>query len=238
MIPKIIHYCWFGKGEKPELALRCIESWKKYCPDYQIIEWNEDNFDININKYCREAYENRKYAFVSDIARLYAMYTIGGIYMDTDVELVKNLDDLLDNIAFSGFETDECIPTGIMASEKGFELFGEFFNYYQYRSFIKSDGSMDTTTNVIIMTNIMEKYGLIKNGKKQTIKGFTLYPKDYFCPLDDSTGVLEKTKNTYAIHWFSKSWMDKKTILRSKITKPFHRVFGKNCFDWLKKFIK
>lgn len=236
-IPKIIHFCWFGRGEKPELALRCIESWKQYCPEYQIIEWNEDNFDVNYNTYCKEAYDSKKYAFVSDIVRLYAMYNYGGIYMDTDVEVLKPLDDLLVNRAFSGFENETDIPTGIMACEKEFKLLGEFLNYYNGKKFINEDGEMDLTTNVKIMTSICEQYGLKRNGNYQIINKFTIYPKDYFCPLDNETGILTKTENTYTIHWFSKSWLDKKIVMRSKITRQFHRIFGVNCFSWLKKIL-
>ncbi len=234
MIPKIIHYCWFGRGEKPKLAEKCIASWKKYCPDYEIIEWNEDNFDINSNLYVRQAYENRKFAFVADYVRLYAMYTYGGIYMDTDVEVVRNLDEFLSNRAFSGFESKENIQTGILGCEKGFSLFNELLSYYDNRAFINEDETLDTTTNVKIITEILSQKGFQINGEYQESGGFVLYPKDYFCPLEDFTGIMEKTDNTAVIHWFNKSWVDKKTRFRSKITRPFHRIFGENCFDWLK----
>lgn len=234
MIPKIIHYCWFGRGKKPELAERCIESWKKYCPDYEIIEWNEDNFAVEKNQYCREAYENKKFAFVTDVVRLYAMYTYGGIYMDTDVEVVKTLDDLLSHQAFSGFESPDCVPTGIMACEKGFELFGELLRYYDDKAFINNDGTLNMQTNVIIITNTCTKYGLRKNGEFQILNGFALYPRDYFCPYDNNTGKLTKTKNTYTIHWFNKSWLDRRTRIRSKITRPLHRILGTKCFKWLR----
>lgn len=237
MIPKIIHYCWFGRGQMPQKALRCIESWKKYLPEYTIIEWSEDRFDIGSNQYVKEAYENKKYAFVTDYVRLYAMYNFGGIYMDTDVEVLKPLDDFLDNIAFSGFESSQLIPTGIMASEKGFPLYKEFLDYYKERHFLKDDGSLDMTTNVIIMTSIADKYGLIHNGEKQTVAGWTLYPSDFFCPLNDATGKLEITANTATIHWFAKSWVSAKDRRISKITKVCHRLFGEHCFDWLKRII-
>lgn len=229
MIPKKIHYCWFGGNEKSKLAIKCLESWKKYCPDYEIIEWNEDNFDITTNKYVYEAYQSKKYAFVTDYVRLYVMYNHGGIYMDTDVEVIKPLDEFLIHKAFSGFELPEYVPTGIMASERGFNLFAEFLNYYKDRTFLKIDGTYDMTTNVVIITNILEKYGLKKNGSLQTVEGFTLYPREYFCPLDNETGKLNKTGNTATIHWFSKSWMDSKIRLRSKITRIIHRVLGKKA---------
>lgn len=238
MIPKIIHYCWFGRGEKPKLVKKCIASWKKYCPDYEIIEWNEDNFDINSNLYVRQAYENGKFAFVSDYARLYAMYTYGGIYMDTDVEVVRSLDEFLVHKAFSGFESENDIQTGIMGCEKGFTFFNTLLSYYDDKSFIDENGKMDTTTNVKTITNILSKNGFEINGKYQVANDFALYPKEYFCPLEDFTGIMTKTKNTAVIHWFNKSWVDQKTRLRSKITRPFHRIFGENCFDFIKRIFK
>ena len=237
MIPKVIHYCWFGRGKMPKLANKCIESWKKYLPEYEIMEWNEDTFDINMNTYVKEAYENKKFAFVTDYVRLYAMYNYGGIYMDTDVEVLKPLDQFLNNEAFSGFESSQFIPTGIMASEKGFLLYKEFLDYYTDRHFIKPDGSQDMTTNVVIMTTIADKHGLVHNGQKQVIDGWALYPSDYFCPLNDATGKLEMTENTATIHWFAKSWLSEKKRRISKVTKVFHRIFGEQCFVWLKKML-
>lgn len=238
MIPKIIHYCWFGRGKMPEKAVKCIESWKKYCKDYEIIEWNEDNFDINQNSYVKEAYEQRKFAFVTDYVRLYAMFNYGGIYMDTDVELLKPIDVFLDNKAFSGFESSNFIPTGIMASEKGFPLYKEFLDYYSDRHFVDTNGTLDMTTNVTIMTRIADKHGLIHNGKTQVIDGWTLYPSDYFCPLNDATGKLETTENTVAIHWFAKSWVSPVDRRISKVTKVCHRIFGEHCFDMVKKILR
>ncbi|GLG91695.1 glycosyltransferase family 32 protein [Sellimonas catena] len=235
MIPKIIHYCWFGKGKMPELANKCIESWKKKCPDYEIIEWNEENFDINCCPYVKEAYESKKFAFVTDYVRLYAMYTQGGIYMDTDVEVKKNLDIFLENEAFSGFESKTKIQTGIMAAQKELPLFKELLDYYKDRHFIDENGQQDTTTNVVTITKILSSKGFIPNGKYQVVAGVTLYPQDYFCPLDDATGIMHDSDNTAAIHWFNKSWVPKKYKLRSKITRIFHRYFGIDCFSFLKK---
>ena len=149
MIPKTIHYCWFGRGQKPELAQKCIESWKRYLPEYEIVEWNEDNFNLDEYPYARQAYDARKFAFVTDVVRLYAMFTHGGIYMDTDVEVLKPLDSILGYEAVSGFETTNLIPTGLMASEKGSEIIGELLKDYRERQFVNADGSLNTTTNVI-----------------------------------------------------------------------------------------
>lgn len=235
MIPKKIHYCWFGGKELPDLAKKCIASWEKYCPDYEIIRWDESNFDLDCCPYVRQAYDNRKFAFVSDYARLYAMYTQGGIYMDTDVEVTKNLDVFLDNQGFSGFESETQIPTGIMASEKEFALFAHLLSYYDGRDFVKEDGSFDMTTNVVTITAMLTEKGFVPNGQFQIVDGFALYPRDVFCPYDNVTGVLHKTQNTAAIHWFNKSWLSPSQRLRSKLTRPFHRLFGENCFAWLNR---
>ena len=227
MIPKKIHYCWFGGHALPDSVKKYIESWKEKCPDYEIIEWNESNFDINTNIYVKEAYESKKWAFVTDYVRLYAMYNYGGIYMDTDVEVLKPLDVFLENQAFSGFESSKLIPTGIMGCEKGFELFKEFLDYYNERHFIKENGSLDTTTNVSTITNICLKHGFIGNNKMQNIDGFVLYPSDYFCPKDYITGKTLTTDNTYVIHHFSGSWLSEEEIKRKNIEKFFVSLFGR-----------
>lgn len=227
MIPKKIHYCWFGKNEKPALAQKCIESWKKNCPDYEIIEWNEDNFNVYMNAYTRMCYENKKYAFLSDYVRLVVVAEQGGIYFDTDVELVKRIDELLEYDAFYGFEDNEHINTGLgFGSVKEHVVVVQLLEAYTHLL----DGNKGVVGCPVLNTNVFQKLGLILNGKRQDIMGAQIFPIDYFNPFDDPTGQLNKTQNTYSIHWYSKSWMDKKTILRSKITRPLHRIFGKDCF--------
>ena len=207
MIPKIIHYCWFGRGEKPALAQMCIESWKKFLPDYELKEWNEDNFDINQNQYVKEAYENRKFAFVTDYVRLYAIYTEGGVYMDTDVEVLGSYDQFLHHHAFSGFETDGNVPTGMMAAEKGSVWAKELLDQYAGRVFVKSDGSFDMTTNTVVITRYMVGKGLVQNNTYQDFPGLcTMYPSDFFCPKDHRTGVIKCSTNTVCIHHFAGSW--------------------------------
>lgn len=218
MIPKTIHYCWFGRGKMPKLAEQCIESWKKYLPDYEIKEWNEDNFDLDMYPYVREAYDNRKFAFVTDVVRLYALYNEGGIYMDTDVEVLKSLDPFLHHTAFSGFESDTLIPTGIMASEKGGKWAKDNLNYYNNRHFILPDGNLDLTTNVITITNYMLKHGLQQNNTFQDFPNLiTFYPKDYFCPISLTDLKLYKTPNTVCIHHFAASWKNKTEKTKTKI---------------------
>lgn len=206
MIPKKIHYCWFGRGEMPDLAKKCIESWKKYLPEYEIKEWNEDNFDLSRYPYAKQAYENRKFAFVTDVVRLYALYTEGGIYMDTDVEVVKPLDSLLQYEAVSGFETTNLVPTGLMASEKGSAIIGELLSDYKGREFLNANGEFNLTTNVIYITDTLNKYGLKLNNEFQTVNGFTLFPWDYLCPKSVKDGKIYCTENTLTIHHFAGSW--------------------------------
>lgn len=224
MIPKKIHYCWFGRSKMPELALKCIASWKKYLPDYEIKEWNEDNFDLELYPYVREAYNNRKFAFVTDVVRLYALYTEGGIYMDTDVEVLKPLDCFLNHQAFSGFEDEYNVPTGIMASEKGGKWAMENLAYYDKRHFQKKDGSLDLTTNVVIITNYMLSLGLKQNNTYQDFPNLiTFYPKDYFCPKSYDNGEIYLTNNSYTIHHFAGSWHSSK----QKFYKIIQKIFGK-----------
>ena len=228
MIPKKIHYCWFGRNPKPELAEKCIDSWKKYCPDYELIEWNEDNFDIHSAPlYVRQAYEHKKWAFITDYVRLYALVNFGGIYMDTDVEVIRPLDEFRKHQAFSGFEDGINIPTGIMASQKDFPLFQELLNYYDDARFVNEDGTLNTITNVTIITSLCEKKGLQKNNSFQKIDGFALYPKEYFCPVDYESGKLLKTENTFTIHWFAGSWRseeDKKQMEKWRKIRKFDRI--------------
>ena len=225
-IPKKIHYCRFGGNPLPDDAKKYIESWKKHCPDYEIIEWNEENFDLNCNQYVKEAYEAKKWAFITDYVRLYAMYNFGGIYMDTDVEVLKSLDPFLKHHAFSGFESNNFIPTGIMASEKGFQLYKEFLDYYNDKHFIKEDGSYDMTTNVITMTEICKKYGFNGNNTYQEIKDWALYPNDYFCPKSHEDGIIYSTDNTVTIHHFAGSWLDENAKKRSNLKHRILKKFG------------
>lgn len=198
MIPKTIHYCWFGRGEMPQIAKDCIASWHKHMPDWEYKLWNEDNFNINCNKYAREAYESRKYAYVSDYVRLKALYEEGGLYMDVDFMVYKSFDALLANKAFAGFEGSKHLPVmmGVIASEAGGEWVKEQLESYEGRHFINQDGSFDMTTNVTFITSNMRKNGLIQNGLEQDYKDLHIYPVDYFFPLQ-TTGEYLRSENTY-----------------------------------------
>lgn len=227
MIPKVIHYCWFGRGEKPKLAQKCIASWKKFCPDYEIIEWNEENFDVNMNGYTQMCYEQKKFAFLSDYARLVIVAREGGIYFDTDVEVIKSFDSLLSDSAFFGFENNEYVASGLgFGSEAEHPVIQAMLDSYKPML----DGKHGVKGCPRLNTEALENLGLQRNGKKQRIAGATIYPSEWFNPYDDPTGRLNKTDNTYSIHWYAKSWLSKRTVLRSKLTKPIHRIFGVNFF--------
>lgn len=208
MIPKVIHYCWFGGNPLPELAVKCIASWKKYLPEYEIIEWNESNFNLDEYIFAKQALANRKFAFVSDVCRLHALKYHGGIYMDTDVEVLKPLDAFLHHAAFSGFENDDFVPTGIMASEKDAVWTTEMLDYYHNKPFVKENGEFEMTSNTSIITDLMLQKGFVMNNKFQELKDYVaFYPNDYFCPKSYKTGRIELTSNSACIHHFAKSWI-------------------------------
>lgn len=208
MIPKRIHYCWFGGNPLTEQAKRCIDTWRLFCPDYEIIEWNESNFDIDENIYCREAYESKKWAFVTDYVRLKVLYEYGGIYMDTDVEVCKNLDPLLNYDAVSGYESDDYIPTGTMAACQGNEWIGMLLRDYDNRHFI-IDGNYDLTTNVIVITQLTKKkYGVVLDGKRKVFgNNICMLPFEYLCAKSCVTGKVSKTESTFTVHHFTGSWI-------------------------------
>lgn len=211
MIPKIIHYCWFGRGKMPELAEKCIASWKKYLPEYEFKLWNEDTFDINSVPYVKEAYESRKFAFVTDYIRLWALYNYGGVYMDTDVEILKPLDEFLKLPAFTGYEASSGMSpvTGLMASAPKGIWVTEQLAYYDDKHFINPDGTLDMTPNTVTISDIMVQNGFEITGKYGVYKDdMHVFPVDYFCPLT-STRVLKLTSNTCCIHHFAGSWVER-----------------------------
>ena len=227
MIPKIIHYCWFGGKEKPEDVKRYISSWKKYCPNYEIKEWNEANFDINENDYCREAYESQKWAFVTDYVRLKALFEEGGFYMDSDVEVVKSLDPLRVYDAVSGYESETHIPTGTMGACRDNEWIGMLLHDYNNRHFRREDGSYDLTTNVAVITNLtVKKYGLQLYGQKLEFgHNMVLLPFDYLCAKDYATGKIVQTPNTYTIHHFKGSWLTDEEKYANQIRVRMNKIF-------------
>ena len=224
----------------PELSRKCIDSWHMHMPDYEFKLWNEDCFDISSNQYVKEAYEAKKYAFVSDYVRLLALYREGGIYMDTDVEVIGSYDLFLHHHAFSGFETDGNVPTGMMAAEKGSIWAKELLDQYKNRVFVKPDGSFDMTTNTTVITNYMLHKGLILNNQYQDFPELcTMYPADYFCPKDHRTGIIRCTKNTTCIHHFAGSWLEHDVVseLRHKIKVLLVKYIGEKPIVFLSDLI-
>lgn len=235
MIPKKIHYCWFGRGEKPKLARKCIASWRKYCPDYEIIEWNEDNFDLDQNGYTRYCYDNKKWAFLSDYARLAVLAEHGGIYFDTDVELLKKPDALLKYEAFYGFENPETVNTGegcgcVAGHSTILAMKQQYLDLKQ-----TGNGTYPLAACPALNTRALIPLGLKTDGSCQNVAGAQILPVEYLNPYDDPTGRLNKTKNTISVHWYAKSWLSKGAVLRSILTKPLHRVFGVDAFKRFRK---
>lgn len=252
MIPKKIHYCWFGGNPLPKAAQKCIDSWKKYFPDYEIIRWDESNYDIQKIKYIAQAYQARKYAFVSDYARFDILYHEGGIYFDTDVEVVRPFDDILECGSFFGCEIDGSIPInqkaqslagkaygdfrirvspGLgMSSEPGNPFYKEFLDFYENYSFYRPDGKQNSMAVVRITTNLLAKHGLKDKQGIQVVDKITVFPAEYFNPLDGATGILCNTANTHSIHWYSLSWMPpakRFVITLGKMMRRFKKGMGK-----------
>lgn len=225
MIPKIIHYCWFGRGEKPDLAERCIASWRKFCPNFEICEWNEDNCDYLAMPFMAEAYAAKKYAFVSDVMRLIVLEQYGGVYFDTDVEVVRNISPLLGDEGFIGFENDQFVNSGqVVAAVPHQPVVQAMIGEYKKQHFTNADGTMNAVGCPHLNSDVMECFGLVRNGQEQVVDGIHVYPADYFNPLDSVTGKLTKTENTYSIHWYSMSWLPKRTQIRAKVGRIWRRI--------------
>lgn len=211
MIPKVIHYCWFGKGKYSDKIEKCILSWKKYCPGYKIICWNEDNYDVHKNKFVEQAYEKKKWAFVSDYARVDIVYHYGGIYLDTDVELIKSLDDILNCEMYAGMESKDFLALGLgFGAVKGHPYLKEIMEYYETREFIQSNGKMDLKACPVIQTEILMRHGLKKEDKYQKLEKCIVYPSEVFSPKSFQTGETNITSNTVSIHHFDMSWLNEK----------------------------
>ena len=229
MIPKIIHYCWFGRNPLPALAIKCIESWKKYLPDYEIKEWNEDNFDVYTNQYTTEAYQAKKYAYVSDYARFWALYNEGGLYFDIDVEIIKPLDDIISKGSFMGCEKDgdglqtypDVNPGIILALAPQHSLIKEIIHLYNGLSFTKENPYANTglyKTVVTYTSEILIKHGLTTVQGIQQVNGITIYPKEYFNPLEH-INQLTITNNTRTIHHYAGTWIARKDAFKKRIVK-------------------
>ncbi|MEL1134488.1 glycosyltransferase [Desulfitobacterium sp. THU1] len=236
-IPRIIHYCWFGGSSLPLLAVKCIDSWKRVLPDFELREWNEENFDLACNQYVQQANESRKWAFVTDFVRLKVLYDFGGIYMDTDVEVIKPLDEFMKLPAFSGFEGEAYINTGIIGAKKGNKWIKELIKDYDDRVFIKEDGSYDQTTNVKIITNTTKNmYPINLDNTLQAFDDVSFYPLDWFCAKSYETGEIVRTENTHTIHHFSGSWLPWSHRLKSSLTRAIGNE-GMRKMSHVKQFL-
>ena len=232
MIPKVIHYCWFGRNPLPPLAIKCIASWKKYFPDYEIKEWNEDNFDVNILPYTCDAYQAKKYAFVSDYARFWVLYHYGGVYFDTDVEVIRPMDDVLAKGGFMGCEINREVNYSVnpglgIAIEAYHPLYQEILQKYDNLSFYTIDKKINPYAVVRITTDVLLKAGLMPKPVIQTIQNIVIYPSDFFNPWDDALGKMYITPNTRSIHWYSKTWMKPQPVVWIWIKRYLHRILEK-----------
>lgn len=241
MIPKVIHYCWFGKNPLPPLAIKCINSWKKYLPEYEIKEWNEDNFNINIIPYTKEAYEAKKYAFVSDYARFWILYYYGGLYFDTDVEIIKSLDDIIECGAFMGMERNpnqcklsETVAPGLgLGCPPGLKQYDKILTYYNQLHFDNSNGKKTPKTVVQHISELLINDGLIQKEGIQKVGDIYIYPAEYFCPINLTTREMQITNNTRTIHHYMASWQtpgifDKfKNVIRRHIPKNWLLFYNK-----------
>ena len=208
MLPRVIHYCWFGGNPKNEMIEKCIASWRKYCPDYQIIEWNENNYDVNAHPFMKKAYEAKKWAFVSDYARIDILFRHGGIYLDTDVELIRGLDDFLDCDFFAGFESPAIVAFGLgFGAAAGHPVLRDIMDTYDELEFPDDTLELPKISCPIIQTNALKKRGLQLNGRSQTVEGCHIYSAEYFCPMSCETGKIDITDKTVSIHHYDMSWL-------------------------------
>lgn len=225
MMPKIIHYCWFGGKPLPPLAQKCITSWRKFLPDYEIKEWNESNFDVHCIPYCSEAYKAGKYAFVSDYARFKILYEEGGLYFDTDVEVIRNMDHIIARgpfmgreraIGLSGSDSYAVAPGLGLGVNPGLGLYKELVDLYETLSFLNADGSLNLKTVVEYTTELLEEHGYDANVGLQQVAGVWIYPKEYFCPFDNKRRLC-LTENSVSIHHYAGTWIDSKTKWKKKL---------------------
>lgn len=227
---KVIHYCWFGGSPLPPLAQRCIESWHKFLPDYEIRRWDESNFDVNILPYTADAYAAGKYAFVSDYARFWILYREGGVYFDTDVEVIRPLDDVILRGPFMGFEIDGgtrpmAVNPGLgLAADRAMPLYAEILERYETMTFLLPDGSLNPYTMIPMVTQLLQENGLKGDGTIEHVAGIDVYPSEWFNPFDDATGRLRKTGNTRSIHWYAKSWMPAEPVWKVNLKRLARRL--------------
>lgn len=224
---KIIHYCWFGNSEKPKLVKKCIASWEKHLPDYEIKEWNEQNFDLNECEFIKGAYADKNFAFVSDYVRANVLYKYGGIYLDTDVEVLKSFNPFLSNKVFLGFEEKNFVGTCVMGCEKESDFLKDYIGYYRSIKYFNDDGTKYHNTNVVYITKLLEDKGLIRNNEEQIVDGYIkIYPRSYFSPYDYINGISYIDSTSVAIHHFAQLWLPKRTRIKSEVKKYISKLIG------------
>ena len=234
MIPKRIHYCWFGGHPLRKLEEMCLESWKRNCPDYELVLWNEGNAPIKDNVYVRQAFQMKKWAFVSDYVRLKVLSEYGGIYLDTDVELLKPLNDFMNQRGFLGLESRENIASCVIGCVPHHPFFSWAAGAYDERAFCTADGTCDETTNTTWLTGILLRMGLQQTGLQQVVADVEIYPPDIFCPFNLETGKLRLTDRSVAIHHFAGSWMTPRQKFHTRVaqilgvekTKKLRKLLG------------
>lgn len=225
LIPKTIHYCWFGRGKMPEHFQDNIATWRKYCPDYEIMEWNESNYDVSKNRYMKQAYECKKWGFVPDYARLDIVNTYGGIYLDTDVQMLRSFDPLLQYHFFCGFENAGSINLGQgFGAVADHPVICDMLDGYEKMEFCHEDGSLDTTPSPVYQTSVLERWGLQKNGAVQQTEHFLALSPEFFSPVNEfGYGIL--TENTFSIHQYAAAWYDEEQRKRrEKIIRNYEMV--------------
>lgn len=239
LIPRKIHYCWFGYGRKPSLSEYCISSWQRYLPEYEIMEWNEDNFNIQSCPYVEESYRAGKFAFVSDVARGQALYDHGGIYLDTDVEILRSLDSLLHHRSFWGFEAGNFVATSTIGMVKGHEFMKEYLGLFAGRHFVQPDGFFDYTTNVSMVTELWRQRGLVLDNTLQEMDdGNCIYPQNFFSPYDYRLGATVRFPESYAVHHYAGTWNSSSLLkIKKHIKKISLMILGRKLGSalWLKK---
>ncbi|MCD8011876.1 MAG: hypothetical protein LUG99_01610 [Lachnospiraceae bacterium] len=239
MIPKIVHYCWFGHNEKPALINKCIESWHKYLPDWEFKEWNEENYDVTKAPYMKAAYDNKKWAFVADYARFDILNQYGGVYFDTDVELLKPIpEDMLEHEAFTGFQSNNRVNPGLVygsiANQSGVKRMLEVYNNWKF----EFDSSKKPLNILDAFTEAFTPAGLELNGKYQIVDGVVIYPNEIFCCYDFETASFDVKEETVSLHHFYASWMPWRTKVKRKCIRILVRIMGKERYAKVKSKIK
>lgn len=227
-IPKVIHYCWFGGAELPAQVKKCMDSWKQHCPDYEIIRWDERNFDYQEYAFTKDAYDAKKWAFVSDVARLYVVYRHGGIYLDTDVELLTSLDPFLENEAFMGFEQGRKVATGLgFGAEKGNPVIKANLDAYKELCFEANNGNLESISCPVITTAVLEQQGLERRDVFQKLEGVTVYPTSVFCPMLFADGTADIKEDTVSVHHYAATWTTEEEKQKARKRVAVYTRYGK-----------